>query len=423
MENTKLISGIIILLFLNAALATPAVLSPTTSNIGLTPGKTGYITISLKNQGTDIAYSTKIVMTSLDSPLKSNNTCNDCIEYSSTQRVCLTYQDYCYLNVGDIASGDTKKASFKVSIPENTPADYYEAKFIVYYESKNATTNVLEKTKTELSEIINITSKTVKPDINIRKTIITPESINPGNEFNITFEIENSGELKARDIKLSLTTTNFKVKGTTNRILTDDMNASEARNITYTLFADASLPTGVYDVGLNASYTDNDNSYSTTSSTGVLIDGKTNFNVFIQDITPDIITPNSDVSVLVSVANTGIITAESVSIKINPDESVTLGNIQESFLGNLDSGGFTTASFNIKPNKEGEIKLNFTVTYTTTTGNKESFSKMDKIIIGYTQAVTSARENPLIQYGGYLIYAAVIIIIAYFFIKAKRKKR
>ncbi|HLE06456.1 MAG TPA: hypothetical protein VI790_03820, partial [Candidatus Nanoarchaeia archaeon] len=107
---------IIALLIINTASATIQTSSLTT---GLTPGKTGILTIRITNpSSTNTVYDTKIVLTGIDAPLISNKTCNECTSYSSTQKVCLTYKDYCYLTLGDLYSLNTKESVFKINVPE-----------------------------------------------------------------------------------------------------------------------------------------------------------------------------------------------------------------------------------------------------------------------------------------------------------------
>lgn len=398
-----------------------AVLTVSDSTTGIVPGRTGVIILSLVNGATDIAYDTKIVLKSLDAPLNSSLTCNECIEYSTSRLMCFTFREDCYTSIGDIYGSNGQEAIFSIIIPENTKTGVYVAEFEIHYSSKNATTGQMEARYQTKKVAMSINSINVKPDINVN-SVIMPETISPGDEFNISITIKNTGEVNARNVNLELITSDFKAKGGTNKESIGNLNINETSTINYTLLASASLNPGVYDLRLNATYSDESNSYSKVSSTGVLLDGLTDFNIFIQDISPDIITSDTEVSALISIANTGVVNAESVSVKLNPNNGITLSNNNEDFLGTLDVGDFTTTSFKFTPNNEGEINLNLTLSYTTPSGKRTSINTTQRIIIRFQDSTIkrSVTPNDVISV---MVYAGVIIAVIYFYIKVKRKKK
>jgi len=422
MEYTKLVWGVIaLLLTLNAASALPtSILQINDSTIGITPGKTGVIILSFSNAGNDIAYDTRVVLKSINSPLTSDSLCNNCLEYSNSQRMCLTYYDYCYTYVGDVYGGNGQDTSFKINVPENTESGVYVVEFEIHYGSKNTTTGVVESRRMTRRLALDINSVNVKPDINV-KSITTTDIISPGDEFNMTIVLENSGEIESKETNLELITSYFKVKGKTNKVAIGDLGVNKQTSVTYTLLADAALTPGVYEVEFNTTYSDNENSYSKTSNTGILIDGVADFNVFIQDISPDIITINSELSTFISIANIGIINARSVSVEINPNSDIELGNNNEDFLGDLDAGDFTTTSFSFTPKREGELNIILTVKYTTPNGEKTEFNSTERIIIRYGGAEVKgmARGFDLT----WLVYGGIAVVVVYFFIKKFIKKK
>lgn len=416
MLKTASIKWIIVaLLIINTASATIQTSSLTT---GLTPGKTGILTVRITNpSSTNTVYDAKIVLTGIDTPLTSNKTCNECVSYSDTQKVCLTYKDYCYTTLGDLYSLNTKESVFKISVPETIESGVYIANFEVEYGYPNLTSRVTETHRETISVPITITNSNVKPDINV-KSVTTPEIIHPGEEFNITIELENTGKINAKELNLELISGVFEIKGKTNKVYLGDLSVNQVTTANYTIITDAKITPGVYTVELNMTYADDNKTYSKKTDTGVLVDGTTEFNVFIQDISPDTITKDTTINALISIANTGIINAESVTIKINPCSDIELGNVNQDFIGDLDTGDFTTTSFKFTPAREGELKIDLSIEYMTPSGKKATYNTTEMIVINYSEAVTSA---PKITFSDILLAIITITVIAYF-IKKRRKK-
>ncbi len=421
MANVRLFLIAALLCFGSAGAVSTSILQVSSSVSGVTPGKTGIISLSFNNLGSDIAYDTRVVFKSLDYPLTSGSVCNDCVEYSNSQRVCVNYKDYCYVHVGDIYGSNSQSVSFKVSVPSDIGSGNYVAEFEVYYGSKNITTGVVEdRVKTEIV-VLSVDSINVKPDVNV-ESIVMPEVISPGDEFNVSVKLINSGEVDANNVDLKLITGDFKTKDSTNKIIVGDLSSNDSVIINYTLLADAAIMPGVYELGFNVSYSDDDSSYSSISNAGLLIDGLTSFNVFIQDLSPKIITKDSIVNALISIANTGVLNAKAVSIKLNPSDGITLGNVNQDFLGDLDTGDFTTTSFYFKPNREGRIKLNLTVNYLTASGKRASYDVNQDIVIGFGVDDKSVKEDSGSQVNTILI-AFLVIVIVYLIIKNRKIKK
>jgi hypothetical protein len=397
--------------------ATASILQISTETNGLTPGKTGVITLSFTNTGADTSHDVKAVLKSIDSPLTSDSTCNKCILYSSTQRVCLDYADYCYTRVGDIKGINGQEAVFRINIPENTESGVYVADFDIIYGSKNVTTNEVSERLLNKKVVINIESTASKPVINI-KTVSASQIISPGEEFNLTITIENKGLVKALNTEVELNSV-FKVKDKTNKELIGNLMPGSEHTINYSLISDRTITPGVHEAVFTINYSDETSDYTSTSSTGIIVDGEARFNVFIQDITPNIITNETIINTLISVANTGVINAQSVSIKLKPSDYFDEGNINEDYLGDLDSGDFTSTSFKIKPLSEGELNIELIISYTTPTGQRVDYNTTQKMIIRFSKQETI---NNNINVLAIILTLTIVVLITRLVNKRKNKK-
>jgi hypothetical protein len=403
----------ITLLMISSGLAfNTSILQYSSTQTEMVPGKTGIITLDISNLGTGTAEDVKVVLKSLENPLTSSLECDDCKQYSTAQQICMEYEANCYLSIGDLASGNSKQISFSINVPENIETGNYIASFDIHYKERDSESGVMETRRENIVSAITVDSITIRPKVNI-KSINTPETVNPGEEFNITLELINEGLVKAKSITIELLTNDLKTKGTTNILSIGDLEAGEETEIGYALITDSSASSGVEDLIFNVSYSDELRIYSKTSSTGLVIGGDSDFNVFVQDITPESITRNSEVSAFISIANIGVTNARSVSIELRPSEDIELGNNNQDFLGDLDAGDFTTTSFDFKPLKEGQINLPLTIKYTTINGKKNEFNTTETVTIRFGEAAQQATGFNLT---GVLI-VGIFTIIGYFLIK------
>lgn len=410
------IKAIMVLLLMSTANASVLQAVPTIT--GINPGSNGTITITLSNTGTDIAYDTKIVMRAIDTPLTSEKLCTQCNTYSNLEKRCTDYATWCYINAGDVQAGNNQIINYKISIPENIEEGTYFAYFDVHYGSINATTREVNNRRKDVQVVLEITNINAKPEITI-KSVSAPEELSPGQEFNITVTIENTGKIKAQKVNTELITNDFQTKGMPNNIIINELSPGTITEKTFTLISDAAINPGVKKITYQVSYTDNKETYSTTTTSGILIDGKTEFTIYLQDISPSIITKDTIINSLISIANTGIINAKSVTIKINENEQIITQNVKQDFLGDLDVGDFTTTSLEFKTLNEGMIEIPLTIEYTTPSGDRITQNITEKAVIRYTQQAT---EQKTIGFSDIILIIGTAALLLYLLKKRKSKK-
>ena len=203
-----------------ALAATPAypVLQVSSSVTNMKPGETGYITISLSNDGAQPAYSTEITFTRLDEPLSSSRACTNCMVYSTTRKFCLLYNEECYQQMGDVYGDNAKDITYEISIPANISTGYYFAEFLIKYVSYNSTAGTEQTNYIYKHEILRIENNETKPDLTVNQAVTNPEVINPGQKFNATLSIENSGSFNASNTKVRINYTTFSTNGKHNNV-------------------------------------------------------------------------------------------------------------------------------------------------------------------------------------------------------------
>ncbi len=416
-------------IILNLAFATPInpLIQVSSSASNMEPGKTGYITVSLRNDGAQPANDAKIALVALSSPLSSDSLCANCIKYSTTRKLCLEYADECYTNLGDIYGSDSKEAVYAVKIPNDAPTGYYLAEFSIKYVSYNNTSGTEKDKYISHYVVFKIENNETKPDLGIASVTTEPKVVMPGENFNITLKIKNYGDYSASKAKLEVTSDHFSTRNNASIINIGDLKSQESKEVLLELGSDKDLLPGLHEISFKLSYEkDGEYTYSQESSFGVLVGGNTTFEVYIQNVEPEYVINGTKTSVILSVANTGVLDASSVSVRLHESKNLVLGNVAEDFLGDLNPGDFTSASFTFMPINYGPIDLVFEIGYTNQLGQRVSYNITRRIYLGYgTQAVSAEGINIFTIFSqnlGVLILFGVLLLLLYFFLKSKRKR-
>ena len=134
-------------------------------------------------------------------------------------------------------------------------------------------------------------------------------------------------------------------------------------------------------------------------------------------------------SLTFSIANIGVNPATSVSIRIPEQENFRVIGAGNIFLGNLNPGDSTVATFNVAPvtsaqgnNATGEMKVE--ISYTDTSGLRQT-ADSSLVVKASTESQNLAARNQQRGTGNLLYYiVAIVAIVAFgFFIYRRRKKK
>jgi len=461
----KTISLLVLTLIVSGVFGASPSIQVSTTKTNMQPGETGYLQVSVKNEGSGIAYSTGLVLTGLEKPLSSGMLCSSCELYSTLRNTCLEYSSDCKNNLGDVYQGNTKMFTFPISIPANASSGYYTVNYQVIF--KNDTTGSFNYN--DLSELIYVNNPLSNPDLVITSIAQSKTEINPGEEFSLMIDIDNSGLSVAESIKATIVSDTFKTSGSSNTVRISDISGESSGLLTFKLVSDDSASIGVHEVTVKLNYTSNGENYQSQSTFSLRLGGKTtDFELYVLDI--------SSSSIGLRLANVGLIDAKSVSVKLDSG-IISTGGIDSKYIGDLLSGDYakvsfsyssksnnmTAGSFNrtrtmpsdfnqdVMPQREGNITmpadmkgqslnglipLTFAVSYTNPLGERitESIIKeIDFSVISSSSATvfTTARTTSTSTNNGvnittvisWVFIAGVFVVVAYFFRKSRRKKK
>lgn len=265
---------------------------------------------------------------------------------------------------------------------------------------------------------------------------VSPMLIEPGEPTSVTFTLKNSGGSPIRDLTFSWKQPSDLILpvGSDNRMYIGSIGIGEQSKAVFTMTTNPDIAPGVYPLTLTLNYSDGNTTSTSASQIGMIVGGTTDF-----DISAD----GSGGQVSLSISNIGANNANSVTVEIPPQQSLSVTGGSSVILGNLDKGDYTTATFQIASRASrnatgsfgtGQVtegqNLTVRVSYTDTTGNRQTVEKQVAVpqgIFSSSSSSSSTLSSRTQSSGQGLMYiiigAAGIAAVVGFFLYRQRKKK
>ncbi|MBN2067973.1 MAG: COG1361 S-layer family protein [Candidatus Diapherotrites archaeon] len=292
-----------------------------------------------------------------------------------------------------ILKGTTKTLIFKFRVKEDTIPGYYPGLITMTY--------IRGDTEIEMTETQSVTVPVSKTEKNLDVTL-EPGVINPGNQTEIVFTIKNVAGTPVSNLSFSWEEENNLVLpvGSNNKRHVSVLRAGEEAKVSYVAAADPNITTGIYPLNVTISFTDIDGTQTQESQVGLIVGGKTDFEVSAEML--------STGQVSISIANVGSNNADAVVVRIPDQAGVTVSGSTASILGNLNKGDFTLANFQMRvtsnqerqfptgnrdtttgagvPSNRGTLLVE--IDYTDTTGERQKVEKELELNTVFSETTT-----------------------------------
>jgi hypothetical protein len=351
------------------------------------PGSDGYIQVVLKNIGPTNINSIRITVTSVETGI--------------------IVDPYNAVNIGGLGVGDSSSAIFKFSVPRTTPPNLYRINFKISYCQDSGCREINQFT------IVNVQSQ---PLLELKS--IKPSTLSIGGKTNLvfTFEVGNS-ELTNVIITWEEPNSLILPLGESNRIVLSSVSANQEIDVPVTVAVSPTINPGIYPIYVRTKYlAKGGTEQNSTFVVGLIVGGTTEFTIDMQEFTGN--------SITLSIANIGVNPATAVSISLPEQENFRIVGAQNIFLGNLNPGDSTVASFTIIPrNTNTSSELRTKISYTDTSGLRQS----SEYIVFVPAVVAQVYQTPFRQrqQGNFWYYfivgIAVAAVVFYLLIRRKRK--
>jgi hypothetical protein len=295
--------------------------------------------------------------------------------------------------------GAQRTAKFRIYVnPDAVEGDYYFNVYITYrgQETGGSTQSTSSTTKLE-DQILTVKGKPLIVLLNSTLGIVAPMSINK-----VTLQFKNTGtgtvQNAVAEINLAGTNTNsvFSILGGGTQFSLGNLKAGDVADITFDLAVDIAARPGVYNLPLKITGLNN---YSSTNYAGLVVAGTTDFEISYQETLS---------SFSLNVANVGINTASAVTVSLPRQQNFSSTGSSSYVLGNLNSGDYTSAIFQIKKNDGAGNNLELEIQYTDTSGQRHKITKFLTVELSPAGAQTKSAST---NYTTWLLAAIVILVI------------
>lgn len=313
-----------------------------------------------------------------------------------------------------------KTLVFRFKVKEDTLPGYY-AVFLTMTYLRNGT---------PVKETQNIVVPVSKTEKNIDVTL-SPKTINPGNQTELTFSLKNVGGTTVSNISFYWEETNNLILplGSDNKRFVPEIQPGQTAEISYTIAADPNITPGIYPLNITISFTDVNGTKTQTSQVGLIIGGKTDFEVSAEIL--------SSGQLSLSIANIGSNNAGAVVAKIPLQPGISVSGSSIAILGNLNKGDFTLANFQVQ-SSFGNNDLNnanafrqrttqqtvdfnnaramqrgllLEIDYTDTTGERQSIQKtiqLSQSASSFQSSTRSSQQTGTLSWLSWALLAAII---------------
>lgn len=287
-----------------------------------------------------------------------------------------------------------------------------------------------------LSFIVMLRLVIAADNSHVEITDISPSSLVPGEQTQLTFKLENTGNVDLSDVMFSWEekTGSILPVGSSNTKSVDSLNRGDDETFDFDVFTSASAAPGLYELTFTVKFNNaNGTSIPETSNAGILVGGQTDFDVSVSDF--------SSSGLVLSVTNVGKNPADAVTVSIPTQSNFRVSGSSSSIIGNLNKGDYSVASFQISSLTRSSSNLNIDIEYTDTTGARQTLTKTVEVqpisansqsaagqdtgqstTTGYSTRTNSTGTNNVWLIIAFVASMVLTIGVLIFIVKKNRKK-
>lgn len=305
------------------------------------PGQDFVLSITLSNEGSGVKDVTIKILP--DSPISLKNEYDQIIE------------------VGSIINNGAVVETYQMHVDPRAVSGAYEVEFQALWLSNDQ--------QREANKTFKVMVRGV-PQLVISDTIIEPEIISPGNNFNLNFSVSNNGTGIASAIRVTSLIENlpFISIGTNTRVI-EKLSPVSSKKLEYRLLAKDNAEPASYSVPIRLDYQSEDGrNFSSSELVGVNVLGKGRLNIAGINTDPGRIEKGNYLTLTIRIENAGNGNAKSVKANID----IPFRGTKTAFLGKIEPDNDAPAIFNLYADDAGDYKYNLTVQYEDDLGTHET---------------------------------------------------
>lgn len=264
------------------------------------------------------------------------------------------------INIGRMITFSAAAETYSLHIDSLAVSGAYEVEFQALWLSNDQ--------QRETNKTFKVMVRGV-PQLAISNTIIEPETISPGDNFNLNFSVSNNGTGIASSIRVASQLENlpFISIGTNTRII-DKLPHGFSKKLEYRLLAKDNAEPASYSVPIRLDYQREDGgNFSSSELVGVNVLGKSRLNIAGINTDPSRIEKGNYLTLTIRIENAGNGNAKSVKANID----IPFRGTKTAFLGKIEPDDDAPAIFNLHADDAGDYRYNLTVQYEDDLGKHE----------------------------------------------------
>lgn len=322
----------------------------------LQPGDIGTITVTLTNTATAASRTETIVGTGAGGAQETTTTntqINAFVEDVTLQGNGIEVLTGSFGRVGEIGPGQSVPLTFSFRAPPGEGLYFPE----VWVRVSGATA-------VKYPIPVNVNSQYAlikKPAIRVERSV--PESVVPGDRFNLTLGLFNDGEATAYDITATVNASTQSITAATPQThYFQELAPGEQEELTMQFLTDTGTPIGLQPILITVTYLNADGSvFREASTAGVPIQGRADLGIASLSTDPTLIAEGDQISLIIRIENSGTGDANSVRATI---DGLPLPGGKEAFMGTIEPDNDAPAVFTLTADEAGTFDYTLTITYT-----------------------------------------------------------
>ena len=262
----------------------------------------------------------------------------------------------------------------------------------------------------------------------IEKFSVYPNTIAPGERAKLSIELKNYATSPLKDVRLSLSldatgdsAIPFAPIGNSNEMVVPFIEPQKNIPLEFELITDADAKGKIYKIPVTMKYSDSFNkNYSKSSIVSIIVNDKPDIGISIERT--DVYTADNPGLLVLRLVNKGTTNIKFLNIKMLTNDNLRVIGTDEEYIGDLESGDFSTADFRVIAKGNDKIKIPVIVTFRDSgnmvfTDNREV--ELELYNNKEARALGILKSNNL----GWIIMIVVFVIVGYFIIRRRKKKR
>ena len=259
--------------------------------------------------------------------------------------------------------------------------------------------------------------------LSVNSVSIGKKTLEPGASNIVKITVSNEADSGLKDIKarLELGGLPFVPLGSTNEKSIYKIGSKESYEFDFEILANPDAASGVYQVPLKITYSDElGKTYFKNSTIGLIVGAMPDLSVTLD--TTEVYETKKPGEIIIKVVNKGVTDIKFANVKLMPSKDYRILSNDEDYLGNIDSDDYETAEFKIyvESKKDKKVTLPISIEYMDANNNEY---KADMSIEMPLYGASEAKKLGLAAGNGKIGFFIVVLIVAAGLFAYRRWKR